>query len=337
MTRNTGHRDRDLSIETLRGLGILLVVILHSVNADAGGAYHYFTFCFDYLTMPLFTAISGYVYAMRPVQPTNMKRFVSSKTRRIILPLLSVATLQYFLSTFISGQSASGWWRIYFVGYGQFWFLESLLLVFLVVAILDVLNTLDSFIVLSLLILLTGLARIVTPELKIDSIDGFIYILPYFLWGVSLKRFPWQLQNPILALSMVFFAAGGTVLQHIAKGGGLEIRLDTNGPLATVTGIALVYIAFRWRRRIPLLDYIGKYSFSIFLFHAFGVSIGERMMGLVYDSDSYLPVFMLKLSGGVVAGILTEKVLSRFSFLQFIFLGIKPLPAQKTHADSSGS
>ena len=320
---------RDLSIESLRGAGILLVVILHCVNARAGEVYHYFTFCFAYLTMPLFTAISGYVYALRPVQSRNLRQFLFSKLRRIGLPLVSVATAQYFLSAFLSGQSVSGWWHIYIFGYAQFWFLQSLLLVFLVVALLDALHVLDSFIVISLLIILTSLARIFIPALETDSIEGFIYILPYFLWGCSLRRFSWQLQNHFFVLIITVVALGGILLQHLTRAGFFEVRLDTNGPLATITGLALVFVVFRWRRSVPMLNFIGKYSYSIFLFHAFGISIVERAVLQFFHPEGYLLLFILKVMCGVLAGILAEKVLSRFGMLQYIFLGVHPKPVQK--------
>ncbi|MBN2715708.1 MAG: acyltransferase [Deltaproteobacteria bacterium] len=319
-------KDRDLSLETLRGIAILLVVMLHSVNSDAGDSYHYFTFSFAYLMMPLFTAISGYVYAFRPVQPDNWKNFLVIKTQRILLPLISVSTVQYFVSALLAGHSISGWWKIYIFGYAQFWFLQSLALVFLTIAALERFRALNSLNVMLMLIVLTSLVRIFVPELNIEALDGFLYILPYFLWGCSLRRFSAQLQNRVVILMMTGTAVVGIFMQHLAKGGIFEIRLDTNGPLASVVGLALVYIFFRWRRNVTPLSFLGKYSYSIYLFHAFGVSAGERLTRLISPlySYSYWPQFVMKILCGVVFAICAEKVLSKMSLTQFVFLGIKP-------------
>lgn len=63
---------KNLSVETLRGIAILLVVVGHVVGSDAGGGMkidfphplRYLYLWIDYIQMPLFTAIAGWVYAL---------------------------------------------------------------------------------------------------------------------------------------------------------------------------------------------------------------------------------------------------------------------------------
>lgn len=65
---------KNLSIETLRGIAILLVVIGHVIGSAPDGGMkidfphplRYFYVWIDYIQMPLFTAIAGWVYALKP-------------------------------------------------------------------------------------------------------------------------------------------------------------------------------------------------------------------------------------------------------------------------------
>ena len=89
---------KDLSIETLRGLAIILVVMGHVIGSDNTGGMRveddsflrHLYFTFQYLRMPLFTVISGWVYALRPAGMNNLLDFNIKKVRRIILPLIFV-------------------------------------------------------------------------------------------------------------------------------------------------------------------------------------------------------------------------------------------------------
>lgn len=66
---------KDWSIEVLRGVAILLVVAYHVISGQSfavpDGRYsifHHLSSLFDCVRMPLFTVITGYVFALRPVR-----------------------------------------------------------------------------------------------------------------------------------------------------------------------------------------------------------------------------------------------------------------------------
>lgn len=69
---------KNLSIETLRGIAILLVVIGHVIGSTPDGGMkidfphplRYLYVWIDYIQMPLFTAIAGWVYALKPFSHT---------------------------------------------------------------------------------------------------------------------------------------------------------------------------------------------------------------------------------------------------------------------------
>src|SRR6056297_1823840 len=108
-------RNKDLSIETLRGIAIILVVIGHVIGSKSDGGMRvaddsflrHLYFSFQYLRMPLFTVISGWVYALRPVAPGNVTSFTIKKIRRIILPLIFVGGSYYVIQSILPGTNFS--------------------------------------------------------------------------------------------------------------------------------------------------------------------------------------------------------------------------------------
>ncbi|MBW2464545.1 MAG: acyltransferase, partial [Deltaproteobacteria bacterium] len=96
---------KDASIETLRGIAILMMVAGHVIGHDvhAGmrvaddSTWRYVYSSFEYVRLPLFTCISGFVYALHPVTAQNFRAFLVGKAHRVLLPLFFVGTLQFLL------------------------------------------------------------------------------------------------------------------------------------------------------------------------------------------------------------------------------------------------
>ena len=67
--------DRNTNLDTLRGLACVLLTFYHVVGLDPASGlrlpldshYRAFNDMLAYIRMPLFTILSGVVYAMRPV------------------------------------------------------------------------------------------------------------------------------------------------------------------------------------------------------------------------------------------------------------------------------
>lgn len=74
-----GKCGKNLSVETLRGIAILLVVVGHVIGSGPDGGMkidfphplRYFYVWIDYIQMPLFTAIAGWVYALKPFSASS--------------------------------------------------------------------------------------------------------------------------------------------------------------------------------------------------------------------------------------------------------------------------
>ncbi len=136
-------KEKDPAIETLRGLAILLIVIGHvigdvpnsGITVDASSIFRWWHETTRDLRTPLFFAISGYLYAQRPVVPGQFAAFAWGKARLLLLPFLSVGTLQYLFKTIAPGVNVStrlaDIWQIYVFGFDQFWFSQAAICIFL--------------------------------------------------------------------------------------------------------------------------------------------------------------------------------------------------------------
>ncbi|WPU97154.1 acyltransferase family protein [Mucilaginibacter sabulilitoris] len=93
-------------METLRGLAIILMVLGHVIGGTSrdglqvadDSIWRFSYYALQYIRMPLFTVISGFVYAYKPVSRfTTNSKFIAGKINRLLIPLVVVATLFYLL------------------------------------------------------------------------------------------------------------------------------------------------------------------------------------------------------------------------------------------------
>jgi glucan biosynthesis protein C len=331
-------REKNYSVETLRGAAIILVVMGHVIGSaadggmkvadDSGWRHLYFTFA--YLRMPLFTVISGWVYALFPVSIDKFLDFSIKKVRRIILPMMFVGTAYFLLQYIVPGTNKTGVlseiWRIYVFPYTLYWYLPSLFLVFILVGFLDSFKQLSGF---RLWLIYTVLAFVfltvrdmIIPESAPNffSYKGAIYLFPFFLVGVGLQRFNEFISNRYFTglLMIVFFA--GLVVQQLGWYEIIQYNLDKKSGLGLMIGLSGTMLLFRLKWKVSWLIYFGSYAYSIFLFHSFGTAAGRialNRFGITYD----LLIFTISLIVGMVLPIIAEMVFDRFGLTRVLFLG----------------
>jgi hypothetical protein len=193
-------------LQTLRGVACVLLVAFHAIGnyptsglhvADDSG-FRFFANLFQYIRMPLFTFLSGFVYAYRPVSPGLAGDLARRKLTRLLLPLLCVTTL-YFAATSFAPSDSNGvipldqMWRIYIFPYVHYWFLQAIILIFALVAVLDrwrLLATPARYAVALSACLLVHLA--VDMKRADDVPFGALYAMHfalYFVLGLGANRF----------------------------------------------------------------------------------------------------------------------------------------------------
>ena len=133
----------------------MLLVVFHAIgNEPTAGMHvardsglHFFAQFFTYIRMPLFSFLSGFVYAYHPVLDSTRAQFVLSKWRRLIVPMLTAATVTLIVEL-LRSQSALGHTpglgsvvaklpSVYLYPYHHFWFLQALFLAFLALIVLE--------------------------------------------------------------------------------------------------------------------------------------------------------------------------------------------------------
>ena len=332
----TVHKNR--YVESLRGLAIILVVFGHIIGSDQSGGmkvddhsiFRYLYFSLEYIRLPLFTVISGWVYAHKPIFFYNKNVFFRNKVRRLMIPLLTVSTLLYLFRIIIPGTNTSpelsDIWKNVFFPYDIYWYIYSLFLIFLGISVIDSQNYFHSLkgwaltLLVSLCILFLSAAYL-EPVPNLFSFKGAIYLFPFFLFGISLYRYKRIIfKRPyIIVLGLIFIA--GITLQQLSWKGIIPLQ-GRMSVLALAIGITGVYLLFQLRIKSKPLIWIGKYAYEIFLFHVFFTG-GTRIILLKMGVENKWTILTIALGISILIPILLQEVFSRSGILSLLFLGRK--------------
>ncbi|ROT98393.1 acyltransferase [Marinobacter sp. R17] len=326
--------EKDNSIESLRGLAILLVIALHINNDGAlDGAreiYDYMSYTFQNIRLPLFTVISGFLYGCRPVVEGRYLYFLQGKFRRIVVPLLTVVTLEILSKAYLPGVSerVSIDKLLYFIfyPYEHFWFLQVIFLIFVFVGLLDYWSVIDSPRKWSYIFLVSLVLYISYPKLGLDlsffSIGTTTYLLPFFLLGYGISKYPEHLFSNKMSLIIIFcFIVSFSLQQFEWVWGEPEVagKRTILGLLVSVSSCALL---FKYRKNVTPLKIIGSYAFTIYLYQGFGSGIGRRLGGMFVDINPHI-YFLIVISVTVIFGVAVEYFVKKIPRLRTLLLGVK--------------
>ena len=323
---------KSLEIETLRGIACILLVSYHVIGDSPNSGlrvedetfWRYFNELLAYIRMPLFAFISGYVYALYTIKRDDFPKFYINKLRRLGMPLLSASLMFMVISNIVNTAYSRPWlefYNIYVFSYAHFWYLQASLLIFLVIAILGYLNLFKTKASLYLLLAISIMANALPlSEINVFSFNGFVYIFPFFITGMMVKRFDLPLakyKHAIIGISLLLMSALILLYNNSAS---LSFSIERNTvPMILISMffcIALLAGAFKNK----LLAWIGGYSYAIYLFHfaQSGMRIGMEKFEL--DVSNSL-TFLVCLITGLMIPIFMELVFRQNKYLNFVFLG----------------
>lgn len=312
---------RRLDIDTLRGLACILLVSFHVVGVPETGLRlpetHWLARLNDwlyYLRMPLFSFISGYVYAARPFKG-GAKQFMAGKARRLLLPLLTMGTLYALVQRFTPGTNTGidSWWLLHIVPVGHFWFLESLFLIFLMIVGLERAEFLSRASTFWLVYGASAAMFVFVRPPDYFGIGGAFYLLPFFLTGLACRRFDIRsMRMRVLATALFTGAAFWLLMKPTQNSAGAFAGL--------LVSVSLVFLLLRSGWQVRWLAYVGGFSFAIYLMHVFFTAASRLFLSAAGLSDPYVHT-LLGTAAGVLGPIAATYVISRSARLELLLLG----------------
>lgn len=327
-------KKKDVGIDTIRGLALFLMVAGHVIgdSMDTGmrvaddSTLRYLYETLVYVRMPLFTAISGFVYAMRPLSMASpLSPFFQGKFRRIAIPMLVVSTLFFISQALVPNTNNPPQWadmyRIYFFGYAHFWFLQSILCIFALIAVLEksgLLSSLRHYLLVGALSLIAAYNYDAFPELF--SIDRAVHLLPFFLLGLGVNRFRDLFVTPSLKAMIGAVLVGVIVLDQGYLLGWFSFSDPELQVLGTLMGLTAIYTLITQRRYFAPLAWLGSNSFEIYLFHVFGTAGGRMLLNKLNIHSTGL-TFMVSMTFGLMLPVLLKKTVARMSLLNLALFG----------------
>jgi glucan biosynthesis protein C len=269
-------------VQTLRGIACLLLVAFHTVGATAASglhvadvsAYRVFTNLFVHVRMPLFTFLSGLVYAYRPLHAGQALQFSGKKLRRLGLPFIVASTLLYCLNTAMHHEAPPllQMWTIYLFPFKHLWFVQALMLVFAALVLLESLGALSTFPRFMLVFALSlGLYSYGPFEQhNVFSLHSATYLLPFFLGGLGAHRYRDLLQRRrVLIATVLCFLVTQGLHTYIVLTRALApiVPTEDRSGLHLLIGLSAGLGALQLLPRVRLLERIGGSAYPIYLYH----------------------------------------------------------------------
>jgi glucan biosynthesis protein C len=308
-------------VQTLRGIACLLLVAFHTVGSTAASGLHVpdnslyreFTNLFVHVRMPLFTFLSGLVYAYRPLRAGHALQFSGKKLRRLGLPLIVASTLLYCLHFAMHHEvpPLPHMWTIYVFPYWHLWFVQALLLVFAALVVLESLGALSTFPRFMLVFALSvGLYSYGPFESQnILGLHNATYLLPFFLGGLGAHRYRdlVRLRRVLIATVLCFVVTQGfhtyiVLTRALAPIDPVEHRSAMN----LLIGLSASLCALQLLPRVRLLEKIGGSSYAIYLYHPLFVAAALFAAGAPVATSTSL-LFVLAGVAGIVGPMLMER------------------------------
>jgi peptidoglycan/LPS O-acetylase OafA/YrhL len=335
-------------VQAARGLACLLLVTYHVIGSDTAGGIHagdhsgwrLFTDFLLPIRMPLFTFLSGFVYAYKPVSFESASAFIQRKIIRLLIPLV-VATIITFAALALHSALSDG------EGIGadlrplailhhfvfplrHLWFLQALLGVLAVVVVLELshaLATIERFLIMFVLALV-AFGMDFLGHVELFSIGHVSFLLPFFLLGLATNRFRSVIFSPVVIWSLGVLFLVTTLIHYTMARMGHAAVLDRRALVAAAMGMSAVVVIVRVIPPFRALQWVGHYSFAIYLYHVALLSF-VFLFAEIVGIESQVILLMLGLASGLTLPIVLERVSVKSPLARLLLLGQAPKPATR--------
>lgn len=317
--------NRNIRVDTLRGLACCFLVLSHTIGGMSfpeSSQYFKFIDVFSYIRMPLFTFLSGIVYTYRPFEPDKINKYIKGKFNRLIIPMLIIGSIYGIVRYHTLGAHHSDYniytMHIYPVAY--FWFVEAILLVFLLMIPIEYFKLFNSLGKGICLILISILISPLFNDIYILSINGFFYLLPYFLFGVFVIRFSVEGIVSYKFKVFLFLFIIITCLLHYYD--YVNIGPPKTSYFSFFIGCIFCFVLYCMNLKIKYLSIIGLYSYTIYLYHGFFTS-GFRIILSRFNMDNVNFIITICFLAGIFIPIILHFVFMKNRYSSFLLIGLK--------------
>jgi peptidoglycan/LPS O-acetylase OafA/YrhL len=319
-------------VQALRGIACLLLVAFHAIGATAASGLHVsddspwraFTNLVVHLRMPLFTFLSGFVYALRPLRSGHAWEFSSKKLRRLGVPLIVASTVVYGLHTAMH-DAVPPLAHIYVFPYWHLWFVQALMVVFAVLIMLESIGALSTFTRFTVVLGLAVALYFAAPfqARNVFSVYSATYLLPFFLCGLGAHRFRGLLQSRrALTATVLCLVLGQGLHSYLVLTRSLVPiePVDQRSLLNLVIGVAAGLAALQLLPRARTIERIGGSSYAIYLYHPLFVA-GVLAAAGAHAATARGLTFLVAAAAGVTGPMLMVVVAARIPGAGFLLEG----------------
>jgi peptidoglycan/LPS O-acetylase OafA/YrhL len=233
--------------------------------------------------------------------------------------MLFVGTLSAVLQALIPGTNSrvGPWYLLHVNPVAHFWFLESLFWVFLVIWTLERWNLIREVKGYLLALTLACALYLTVRGWFMLGIEGAIYLMPYFLFGLAFSRFPLK---PYLTSAWVRWGLLMLAAVAVISMGMPVSNPDRRTVAMLAVGMSLCMLSLSLVRVVPWLAAIGRHSYAIYLFHVFFTAAVRIALNLAHIK--LLPIdILLGLAIGLAGPIVLDRIASRFKWPALLLLG----------------
>jgi fucose 4-O-acetylase-like acetyltransferase len=336
---------REQWLDIAKGFAILLVVLGHVlIGFLTAGMYpqlhdglNYVVYTLYSFHMPLFFAISGYLYARNEQRATLEKagEVAMKKLIRLGIPFIIFSLLQGLMHLALNGYTNHPFQAIRLIKmfidpFDQFWFLYALLAIFLVVPLLEIATRKDALIF-CLLLSVKFIPALFNIHVPFPFFEWLMAYALYFYAGALMARHGQKaITHPLLTTAGALLYIPLNVLLYnpqtlICVQGNpsplgptaASVLLAFSGMLFALFVVQCLILPLRWGK--ALFTGLGLFSFEIYLLHTIPSAATRLVLQKLLHTDNLMLHLTLALAVGILIPVFIGKLATRHKALDFMF------------------
>ncbi|KAF1298816.1 hypothetical protein BAU15_14125 [Enterococcus sp. JM4C] len=316
-----------MNLSFLQNFGIFLVVLGHSLPTEGiTSPVAWFRSVIYSFHMPLFMAISGFLFIYSSGTKGDYLNFVKNKFFRLLIPYFTISTIAFFpkvilsryayrpielsVNSFVNNLIYPSENAIIF-----FWFLPTLFVIFLISPLIERgIKTKWKQLIISLAFVVLNTFS-ATSTFKIFNISGVMEYLVYF-WCGCLLAYYWTSIKSILNMRVIF------AILFLALIVLNSIKIDNTlfALITAITGVLMSFSLSLTQLNFYLFKGIDGYSYQIYLLSWFPQTF---VTILFLGRIPYILIFVSMFITGLWLPVIVSKIINKYTPKLNIILGMK--------------